>query len=107
MDKVPAGHDDGVCCQSDIPGVTTELLHDGKFVPYRTLRVLSTYSLVLYFVDPQHMCNYTCLYISWWPKPFHSELSIHVELLVEVMASRAVVGFCLLIFTGLCTWLVV
>lgn len=52
-----------------------ELLLDGKLVPYRMLRVLSTYSdLGLRFVGLQHMYNYTCRYTSWWPEPLHSEL---------------------------------
>ncbi|XP_076768407.1 alpha-1B-glycoprotein-like [Arvicanthis niloticus] len=81
---VPAGYDVVLRCHSDVPGVTIELLHDGKLVPYRMLRVTSTHSdLGLNFVGPQHTGNYTCRYTSWWPEPIHSEPSNPVELLVE------------------------
>lgn len=99
-----AGHDVVLRCQSDVTGVTVELLRDGKFVPYRILRVLNNYSdLGLHSVGPQHTGNYTCRYTSWLPEPVQSEPSNPVELLVEGMASGVVVvGFCLLIFPGLC-----
>lgn len=102
--KVPAGHDVVLRCQSKVPGVTMELLRGGKLVPYKILRMASTWSdLGLSYVGPQHSGNYTCRYTSWWPEHFHSALSNPVELLVEGTASRAVVGFCLFIFAGLCT----
>lgn len=86
---MPAGRDAVLRCQSDVPGVTMELLRDGKSVPYRILRVLSTYSdLGLHFVGPQHTGNYTCRYTFWGPKPVDSEPSNAVELLVEGTASR-------------------
>lgn len=104
---MPAGYDVVLRCETDVPGVTKELLRDGKFVPHRVLRVLNNYSdLGLHFVGPQHTGNYTCRYIIWWPEPVYSEPSNPVELLVEGMASRTVVGFCLLVFAGLCIQLI-
>ena len=74
-------------------------------MPHRILRVLNSYSkLELHFVGPEHTGNYTRRYTSWQPEPVHSEPSNSVELLVEGMA---VVGFCLLIFVGLCIQLIV
>eukprot|EP00073_Rattus_norvegicus_P037429 XP_008763750.1 PREDICTED: alpha-1B-glycoprotein isoform X1 [Rattus norvegicus] len=82
--KVFAGHDVVLRCQSDVTGVIVELLRDGKFVPYRILRVLNNYSdLGLHSVGPQHTGNYTCRYTSWLPEPVQSEPSNPVELLVE------------------------
>ncbi|XP_076411833.1 alpha-1B-glycoprotein-like isoform X2 [Peromyscus maniculatus bairdii] len=82
--KVPAGHDVVLRCQSKVPGVTMELLRGGKLVPYKILRMASTWSdLGLSYVGPQHSGNYTCRYTSWWPEHFHSALSNPVELLVE------------------------
>ncbi|XP_060246550.1 alpha-1B-glycoprotein isoform X3 [Meriones unguiculatus] len=82
--KVFAGDDVVLRCQSPVPGVTMELLHNLRFVPHQILRVHNTWSdLGLTSVGPQHTGNYTCRYISWWTEPFYSKLSNPVELLVE------------------------
>ncbi|KAL1767928.1 alpha-1B-glycoprotein [Sigmodon hispidus] len=85
--KVCAGTDVVLRCHCHMFEVTRELLHDGKFVPFRILRVEKIWSdLGLPLVGPQHTGNYTCRYTSWRPMPFHSALSNTVELIVEKQA---------------------
>lgn len=87
-----------------MPGVTIGVLCGGKVVPYKIFRIMSIWSdLELCFMGPQHKGKYTSHYNSWLPECFQSALSNPVEVVVEAPASRAVVGFCLLIFARLCT----
>ncbi|XP_062948124.1 alpha-1B-glycoprotein [Cynocephalus volans] len=80
---VTPGRDAVLHCEGHRPQVTFELLQDGEPVPW--MMRWSTHNsvdFVLTYVGPQHAGNYSCRYGSTWPKPFLSELSDPVELLV-------------------------
>ncbi|XP_047566728.1 alpha-1B-glycoprotein isoform X3 [Lutra lutra] len=80
---VVPGRDAILRCEGQLPEVTFELLRAGEEEPIA--RLWSSHpsaDLVVTYVGPKHVGNYSCRYRWWSPKPFVSELSNPVELQV-------------------------
>ncbi|XP_022348005.1 alpha-1B-glycoprotein [Enhydra lutris kenyoni] len=89
---VVPGRDAILRCEGQLPEVTFELLRAGEEEPIA--RLWSSHpsaDLVVTYVGPKHVGNYSCRYRWWSPKPFVSELSNLVELQV---AGELFLWFC-------------
>ncbi|XP_047690288.1 alpha-1B-glycoprotein isoform X2 [Prionailurus viverrinus] len=80
---VTPGRDAVLRCEGQVPDVTFELLRAGeKEALTQTRTAHRSADLVLTYVGPQHVGNYSCRYRRSWPKVLVSEFSEPVELQV-------------------------
>lgn len=92
---VTPGRDAVLRCEGQVPDVTFELLRAGeKEASTQTRTAHRSADLVLTYVGPQHVGNYSCRYRRLWPKVLVSEFSEPVELQVAGEVFLWFCGFC-------------